>query len=139
LREESARLGFFLRVAPRRRIGNPQIQLKRAVARGAKRGRPALDCFGRHEQRAASRKTAGVGDRDRERGRAGAGHRREQDRRAEREALAEALGAGEGGMHVAHELAAAWGPEQPELCGWRRLYIYRRDFWGRSVEVAHEL
>ena len=61
------------RVARGRRVGDPQIELERAVAAGPHLGRPRLDRLRRHQQRAAAPEPAGIGHRDR---RATAGRRR---------------------------------------------------------------
>ena len=76
-------------VAARRRIGNPQVELERAVAAGAELRGPVDDGRRLHQQRAAGAEAAGIGDRDRQRRRAGTRHGREQDRRTEPETLAE--------------------------------------------------
>jgi hypothetical protein len=84
---------FVLGIADRLRVGDPQIDLERAIALAAELLGPASDAVGRRGQRAKPAHAAGVGDRRRESDRAGAGHGRLQDRDAQPEMPAKGFGA----------------------------------------------
>ncbi len=83
-----ARLGA--RVPPRRRIGHPRVELKRAGASPRAPPRPsAAIAVGRADERAHRAHAAGVGDGNRQARRARARHRREQHRQPQSVAGAE--------------------------------------------------
>ena len=62
--EELADPCFVLRVAYGRRVGNPQVQLERAVARSADLSDPFTDVLRLHQERAAGAESARIGHRD---------------------------------------------------------------------------
>jgi len=93
LPEELADARLVLRIAHRRRVGDPQIDLERAVALAAELRDPFGDPVGRRRQRAEPAHAAGIGDGGGKRRRAGAGHRRLQDRHPQPEMPAEFDGA----------------------------------------------
>ena len=98
--EEAANGRFMVRVAVRRRIGDPQIKLEGAVGLAAHAGRPGFDRLRRHQQRTAGAETPGIGDGGRQSRRRHARHRGEQNRQAQAETVAEGLGAGQWLVHL---------------------------------------
>ena len=79
-------------------IGNPEIELKSAVAAGAHVRRPRFDRLGLHQECTTAPQPAGIGNGNSQRRRASAGHRSHQDWHAEIERLTKRSGTNEGWM-----------------------------------------
>ena len=80
--EKTPQRFFGDRVSLGRRIGDPKILLKAAVAPYTYVRGPGPDCIRLHEKCPAAPQAASMGDRNGQRSRTGAGHRCHQNRRA---------------------------------------------------------
>ena len=67
-RQKLAHARFLHRIALRRGVWNPDIELECSVAVGAHLGRPGNDFIGLHQQHTARSEPARIGDGDRQRG-----------------------------------------------------------------------
>ena len=80
--EKTPQRFFGDRVSLGRRIGDPQIELKAAVAPCTYVRGPVPDCIRLHQKCPAAPQAASIGDRNGQRSRTGAGHRCHQNRHA---------------------------------------------------------